>query len=380
MKIAILSPFYPFRGGLAQLNARLYKELGKKNEVKAFTFTTLYPSLLFPGKTQFVTKDDSATIIDSKRVLSSVNPISYVRAAMCINKFSPDILIIPYWMSFLAPAFGVVSRLVRKKTKIISLVHNAIPHEKRFFDKSASWFFFKSCDGFIVMSEPVKNDLLDIIPRANYLLTPHPIYDHYKEPGDKKTAQVSLGLALTKKTLLFFGLIRDYKGLDVLIEAMSFLDSSYQLMIAGESYEDFHTYRKLIEKSLFKNNIKVMEQYIPDDMVSTIFSAADLLVLPYRSATQSGVVALAYHLELPMVVTNVGALGKAISSSDTGIVVNEINPKSIAEGIKTYFANKPKQAEFSANIKSEKKRLSWASFAEKAQAFFEKNIESDKLL
>jgi len=375
MKIVILSPFYPFRGGLAQLNARLYSELSKKDEVKAYTFTTLYPGLIFPGKTQFVTEEDPATIIDSNRVLNSINPFSYIKTAKEINKFSPDILIIPYWMSFLAPAFGVVSRLVEKKTTIISLVHNAIPHEKRFFDKILATFFFKACDGFIVMSEPVKNDLLDIVPNANILLLPHPIYDHYKEPINKQEACSLLHIDSKKKTLLFFGLIREYKGLDILINAMSHLDDSYQLIIAGESYDDFNKYQRLINDSSLKNNITVMEQYIPDDMVTILFSAADLLVLPYRSATQSGVVALAYQLELPMIATNAGALGETILSSGTGIVVNEKTPETMAKGIISYFGNKNKQSEYLVNIKLEKKRLSWASFAEKAGKFFDKSIQ-----
>lgn len=374
MRIAILSPFYPFRGGLAQLNARLYTELSKKNEVKAFTFTTLYPDFLFPGKTQFVTDGDSATIIDSERVLNSINPFSYISTAKRINKYSPDLLIIPYWMSFLAPAFGIVVRFLNKKTKVVSLVHNAIPHEKRFFDKVFARFFFKKCDGFIVMSEPVKEDLLQLIPNATVQLLPHPIYDHYKERVSKSIAQESLGLGKDKRTLLFFGLIREYKGLDILIGSMSYLDDGYQLIIAGESYEDFSKYQQQIDKSPLKDNIKVFEQYIPDEMVTTLFSAADVLVLPYRSATQSGVVALAYQLELPMVATNVGALGETVFSAGTGIVVEEISFQGIAKGIEKYFQNKEKQKEYLLNIQAEKKRLSWASFAQSLQSFFETKI------
>lgn len=368
MRIAILSPFYPYRGGLAQLNARLYTELSKNNEVEAFTFTTLYPEFLFPGKTQYVSQDDSATVIDSKRVLNSINPFTYIGTARAINKFSPDVLIIPYWMSFLAPAFGSVCMFLDKGIKVVSLVHNAIPHERRIIDKSFAKFFFNRCDAFIVMSQPVYDDLLSLKNDANILLQPHPIYDQYAERTDKDTACGKLGVRSDKKNLLFFGLIRDYKGLDILIEAMDQLDDSYQLIIAGECYGSFDKYTELINKSILKDNIIVFEKYIPDDMVTTLFSAADVLILPYRSATQSGVVALAYQLETPMIATNVGALGSTVEQSGTGLVVSSPTPLGVANGIKEFF-DKDKISLYIENLKKEKTRLSWANFAQSVESF-----------
>lgn len=368
MKIAILSPFYPYRGGLAQLNARLYTELSKRNEVKAFTFTTLYPNFLFPGKTQYVTEEDSATVIDSKRVLSSINPISYIQTARRINKYAPDILLIPYWMSFMAPAFGTVCLFLNKKTKIVSLVHNAISHERIMVEKPLAKYFFNKCDAFIVMSEPVRKDLLFLKKEANILLQPHPIYDHYAERTDKVSACRKLGIRADKKNLLFFGLIRDYKGLDILIKAMSELDDSYQLIISGESYGSFDKYTELINNSPLKDNIVVFEQYIPDDMVTTLFSAADTLVLPYRSATQSGVVALAYQLELPMVATNVGALGSTVRNSGTGLIVPSATSTDIAEGIKDFFSSENID-HYKENLIKEKKRLSWDNFIRSIEPF-----------
>jgi len=369
MRIAILSPFYPFRGGMAQFSGRLFTELFRSNEVKAFNFTTLYPNFLFPGKTQFVGPDDSAQPLPNERVLNSINPFSYISTARKINNFEPDILIIPYWMSFLAPAFGIISRGINRRTKIIGLIHNAIPHEKKFFDVTFARFFFKKCHGFIVLSENVKEDLMKLVPKAKVLVSPHPIYDQYKSKIDKQTASAELGINPDKKNLLFFGLIREYKGLDILIEAMSFLDNTYQLIIAGESYENFQKYQALINKSPLKSNIKVLEQYIPDDMVTTLFSAADVLVLPYRSATQSGVVAVAYQLETPMIATDVGALGKTIKEAHTGIIVDKISPEAIAVGIKKYFQEKEKIEEYKANIEKEKQRLSWSTFARKIETF-----------
>lgn len=364
MKIAILSPFHPFRGGIAQFSTRLYTELSKSNDTKAFSFKILYPNFLFPGKTQYVTDtDNNGGLIESNRILNTISPITYLSTAKAINRYNPDVLIIPYWMSFFAPIFALICKLLNKNIKIIALVHNAIPHEKRFFDSYLLRLFIKQCNGVIALSEPVKKDIQSLLPDTKSLLLQHPIYDQYKEKTEKNIARKNLNIAVDKKTILFFGLIREYKGLDILIEAMSFLDSTYQLLIAGESYQDFTLYQNLIDKSPLKDNIKVIEGYIPDAMVSTVFSAADVLVLPYRSATQSGVVAISYQLEVPMIVTNVGALGKTISSSKTGLVVDEISPIAISEAIKLYFSDVEQQKEYLLNIKTEKEKLSWHTFS-----------------
>lgn len=372
MKIAILSPFYPFRGGIAQFSGRLYSELSKKHQIKAFNFTVLYPSFLFPGKTQFVTEDDSAMPIDSEGVLNSINPLSYYQTARAINKFCPDILIIPSWMSLLAPALGTVCRLVGRKTKIVGLVHNAIPHEKRFFDKLFAKYFFSCCDGFVVLSDSVGDDLRSLYPKANILLTPHPIYDHYGAKIGQNDAREHLHIAKDKKTLLFFGLIRKYKGLDILINAMQLLDNSYQLLIAGECYGDFQEYQTLIEQSPRKASIKVMEQYIPDDLVPILFSASDVLVLPYRDATQSGVVAVAYQMETPMIATNVGALGETLREASTGIVTEDISSEALAVAIKKFFDNQSETDTYIHNIRNEKTRLSWSAFVEAFENFSSK--------
>lgn len=375
MKIAILSPFYPYRGGMAQFSGRLSEELSKEHEVKAFNFTMLYPSFLFPGKTQYVTNDDSPQVVVSKKVLNSINPFSYYTTASNINQFSPDILIIPYWMSFLAPALGTVCSFINKKTKILGLVHNAIPHEKRFFDNFLAKYFFTECDGFIALSQPVKADLKSIVSDKPILLNPHPIYDHYGAKIGKEEACKNLGISnYSKKTLLFFGLIREYKGLDILLKSMDLLTDEYQLIVAGECYGDFKLYQDLIDSSRNRANIKVMEQYIPDDLVSVLFSASDVLVLPYRDATQSGVVAVAYQMETPLIATNVGALGETIKAGSTGMVVSEVTPEALADTIKSYFTDEYSKKElYIQNIKKEKMKLSWSSFS-KAIAEFSLSI------
>ncbi|MFR9165642.1 MAG: glycosyltransferase family 4 protein [Dysgonomonas sp.] len=253
------------------------------------------------------------------------------------------------------------------------MVHNAIPHEKSFIDRAFAKYFFRQCDGFITLSESVKSDVQQFVPNAKIMLYPHPVYDHYKDRFDKVTACEKLNVSADKNNILFFGLIREYKGLDLLIEATNFLNEDYQLIIAGESYEDFKKYQDLIDASPLKNNIKVFAQYIPDNMVTTLFSASDLLVLPYRSATQSGVVTVAYQLELPMVATDVGGLGSTIRSANTGIVTKDITPQGIANAILDFFNSNEKNI-FIENIRKEKDRLSWKSFVSNLDKFLNKDI------
>lgn len=368
MRIAILSPFHPYRGGIAQFSEQLYIELSIQNEVKAFSFTKMYPDFLFPGKTQYVPEGEYSGT-KAERILNSINPFSYIQTARQINRYKPDILIIPYWMSFMVPAFSSVCLLLNKKIKIAALIHNAIPHEKKFIDKPLAKFFFSRCDGFIVLSEPVREDLLSLKKDAKVTLYPHPIYDHYGEPIERNTACGELGIREDKKNLLFFGLIREYKGLDLLIDAMNYLDNSYQLIIAGESYDGFSKYSELIEKLPYKENVRVYEQYIPDKMVPAFFSAADVLVLPYRSATQSGVVTIAYQMETPMIATNVGALGTSVEISQTGLVVPSVSADSISEGIKKFFSENSRINVYKENLKKEKDLLSWSNFAKSVNPF-----------
>ncbi|NDV94647.1 glycosyltransferase [Dysgonomonas sp. 521] len=368
MRIAILSPFHPYRGGIAQFSEQLSIELMRQNEVQVFSFTKMYPDFLFPGKTQYVPEGESSDI-DVNRILNSINPFSYIQTAKEINRYKPDVVVIAYWMSFMVPAFSSVCLLLDKKIKIIALIHNAIPHEKRVIDKPLAKFFFNRCDGFIVLSEPVREDLLSLKKDAKVILHPHPIYNHYGEPIDRNTACENLGIREDKKNLLFFGLIREYKGLDILIEAMKSLDDSYQLIIAGESYDGFSKYSEQIEKLPYKENVSVHEQYIPDKMVSTFFSAADVLVLPYRSATQSGVVTIAYQMETPMIATNVGALGTSVETSQTGLVVASVSAEDISNGIKKFFSENGQINIYKENLKKEKDLLSWSNFVKSVNPF-----------
>jgi glycosyltransferase involved in cell wall biosynthesis len=361
MKIAILSPFYPYRGGIAQFSGRLYEALQKEHEVQAFSFSRLYPGFLFPGKTQYVEDGSGVHLIPAERILDSINPFSYQKTVRAIEKFQPDVLIIAYWMSFLVPAYAHVADKLRKKTRIISLLHNAIPHEPHFYDRFLARILFNRSWGFIVMSDIVKNDLLSIKPGARYCLKPHPLYDHYGEKIAPVKARKMLGLDIHKKTLLFFGLIRDYKGLDLLIDALSLLDDSYQLLIAGESYGSFDKYQKQIDYSPAKDCIKIFNHYISDLEVPVLFSAADVLVLPYKSATQSGVIPIAYHFEVPVLATGVGGLKETIEGAGTGVVCSP-DAAGLASGVVEIFAAGIENR--IANIRKEKETLSWENFAQ----------------
>jgi len=369
MKISIFSAFYPFRGGISQFSAPLVRSLEKKNSVKPFTFKRQYPSFLFPGETQFVSETDTVDKIPAVRILDSINPFSYFRAARTINKEKSDLFITNYWMSFFGPAFGIISRRINKKTKQISILHNVIPHEKRFFDTLFNRFFLKKTDGFVVMSDTVLNDLLSIQPTAKYLRIDHPVYRHFGDKIDKDEALKKLNLLTDKKTLLFFGLIRDYKGLDLLIEAMNLLDDSYQLLIAGEVYGSFEKYAELIKTSKAANRIHLHNQYIPDSDVSFYFSASDACILPYKNATQSGITAVSNHFSLPIIATDVGGLKETISHLKTGIIVNEPKTDLISEAIQYYFAHNLKES-FAENIEIENKEKSWDNFTEKLIEFY----------
>jgi glycosyltransferase involved in cell wall biosynthesis len=361
MKIAYLSTFYPFRGGIAQFNVNLYRELQKENEVTPFTFKRQYPGFLFPGKTQYVTTDDSAISVDSIPVLDTANPLSYRISAQKILKTEPDVLIMKYWMTYFAPSLGTVAKRLKKQgCKVISILDNVIPHERSFFDKPLTTWFLEQNSGFLVMSKSVCDDLISLQPDARFILQEHPLYNHFGEKMDKQIAIEQLELVPDKKTLLFFGLIRDYKGLDLLIDAMSLLDESYQLIIAGECYGDFEKYRQAIENSPACTRIKVLNRYIADDEVPRLFSAADLLVTPYRSATQSGVIPVAYHFDLPVLVTDVGGLKENIERAGTGLVCLP-TVESLSENIRKFFQSS--REIFIDNIQKEKKILSWEAFA-----------------
>jgi glycosyltransferase involved in cell wall biosynthesis len=363
MKIAFLSPFYPFRGGIAQFGDSLYLALVQNNEVKAFTFTRQYPKVLFPGKTQFVSESDLNRNIPVTRVLDSINPLTWNKTAKEIIKFRPDIVLISYWMPFFAPAFGKIAGLLKSSgIKVIGLMHNVIAHEKRFGDEALTKYFFNKCDGFVLLNKSSEKDLLELKPDAKYIIHSHPLYDHYGSKIEQNKAKENLGIPLDKKVILFFGFIRDYKGLDLLIESMKNLSDEYLLFIAGEVYGDFKKYDELIDRLNLRSRVNLQVRYIPETEIPVFFSAADVCVLPYRTATQSGIVGIAYHFDVPVIATDVGGLAEMVEENKTGLIINELSPAKISERLKVYFENDSK-GKFIPYINEYKNEHSWQKLA-----------------
>jgi len=370
LRVAILSCFYPYRGGISQSNASLVVELGKEHDVKAFNFKRQYPELLFPGKTQFVTsEDEDAVNVESVPVLDSINPFSWVSTVRQIRSWNPDVLVVRYWMSFFAPSLGFVTRRMRKHCKVIQIFDNVIPHEPRFFDSPLTKYFLGGGDGYVALCEAVSKDLLAFKPDARYTVIQLPLINHFKSKPDKEDARKKLGLDPEKKTLLFFGLIREYKGLDILLEAFAKLNDDYQLVIAGEPYGSFDKYDAIIKRIGCSDRVHLFPEYIRDSEVPTYFAAADVCVLPYRSATQSGVSTISYHFEVPMIVTAVGGLKETIGDRGTGLVATDCTPEAILVEIERFFSDPVLRENCIENIRKEKRRLSPANFCRQLTDF-----------
>lgn len=371
MKIAILSCFYPYRGGIAQFNANLLLELGKAHEVRAFNFSRQYPSFLFPGKTQYVSKEDEAVPVESQTLLDTANPFNWPGSARTIREFDPDLLIVRYWMSYFGPSLGYIARHMSEKCKVIGILDNVIPHEQHFFDKPLTSYFLKALDGCITMCSEVRDDLLAIKPDAVSCIQPHPIYNHFGEKLPREQAEQMLGLESGCRNILFFGLIREYKGLDILLRAFELLEGDYQLIIAGEPYGSFDRYRELIDASRHKERIHVFPDYIRDSEVKNYFSCADVCVLPYRSATQSGISSISNHFELPMIVTDVGGLRETIGERGIGLVCRDCEAQTIAAEIVRYFEEDGLRDRLVQAIGQENERLSWNRFCKDLISFAE---------
>ena len=368
MHIVILGTAYPFRGGLATFNERLARQLqAEGHQVEVITFTLQYPSFLFPGKTQYSTENAPADLQISQQV-NSCNPLNWIKVGRRIQKMQPDLLITCYWMAFFAPCYSIIERLAKRngKTRCIALVHNMIPHEPSILDKLFAPFFVRSTDGFVALSESVVKDIdrLDknAKPKTSY---PHPIYDHYGEKMSKEEACQALNLNPENQYMLFFGLVRAYKGLDWLLDAFGQVKEELkdlQLIIAGEFYEDEDKYRMQIAANGLEDRVIIKNEFIADADLCKYFGAANLIVQPYKSATQSGVTQVAFHFEKPCLVTNVGGLGEIIHNGKMGYACDP-NTEAIAESLRDYYQNS-RQAMFTEYLKEEKKKYEWGKMTE----------------
>ena len=336
MKIIILGTAYPFRGGLASFNERLayeFQDMG--HEVIIYTFTKQYPNFLFPGKTQF-SESEAPKNLNIIRMIHSYNPLNWLKVGKKLRVEAPDLIIAKFWIPFIGPAYGTILRTLRKrnkKLKVVSIIDNIIPHESRIGDKQLAKYFTKQIDSFVVMSKSVEKEMSGFVKSQPVAYSPHPVYDNYGEPTTRESACVKLKLDPSKKYLLFFGFIRDYKGLDLLLKAMAeevLRKEDIYLIVAGEYYSNEEKYKALIDKLEIKDKLVLFNSFIPNEEVRYYFSAADIVVQPYKSATQSGISQIAMHFEVPMIVTDVGGLKEIVKDEVNGYVTPKA-PESIAK-------------------------------------------------
>jgi glycosyltransferase involved in cell wall biosynthesis len=362
MKITFLGPAYPYRGGLAAFNERLAQQFTSEcKDVDIRTFRIQYPGFLFPGKTQY-SEGPAPEGLRIIREINSVNPFNWIKTGRKIKRERADILLIRYWIPFLAPCLGVIARIVKsnKYTIVIALVDNALPHEKRAGDRFLTKFFMNSINGAVAMSEFVQKDVESFRRDIPICMTPHPLFDNYGRKIPRNDALSSLKLDPEYSYILFFGLIRAYKGLDLLLEAFSdqvFRNKKLKIIVAGEFYESETPYKNIVRQNGLEDSVIFYSHYIPDNEVAIFFSAADLVVQPYRSATQSGVTQIALQFDRPIVVTDVGGLKETVINKKSGYVVKP-HPEAIASAITDYFDN-DRRSILAAGVKMEKGKYSW---------------------
>ncbi len=364
-RIVIIGPAHPLRGGLASFNERLARQFIKEGkEVTIYTFSLQYPGFLFPGTTQFST-EPAPKDINIKAAINSVNPLNWITVGSKLKREKPDIIVVRYWLPFMGPCLGTILRIAKKNrhTKVICIADNIRPHEKRFGDIAFTKYFIKSVDAFITMSEKVMQDLKVFTNKPAQQIV-HPLYDNFGEPLPKKAAREHLGLSTEAKIILFFGFIRKYKGLDLLLEAMALpqmQQSGIKLLIAGEFYEDRKFFDEIIQSKNISDQLILKTDFIKDSEVRYYLGSADFVIQPYRNATQSGVTPLAYHFEKPMLVTNVGGLPDLVPDGKVGLV-SEPTSQSIADGILQLY--QLGEAHFLPHLREEKKKYSWSKLTE----------------
>lgn len=359
-KIIIVGPAHPYRGGIAAFNERLAHEfIAEGHTVELITFTLQYPSFLFPGKTQYSEDPAPADLLIERRI-NSINPFNWIKVGGLLKKKKADLIVMAFWLPYMAPALGTIARISR--TPVVGLVHNLIPHEHKSGDKMFAKYFCNSVDRFVALSDSVLRDIKKIVPEKPADFSPHPLYDNFGSAVSKQEACEYLGLDPDRKIFLSFGLVRDYKGLDWLLEAYASIKhrENAKLVVAGEFYSDGTKYHDLARKLGIDDEVIWMTDFVPDSEVKYYFCAADLIVQPYKSATQSGVTQIAYHFEKPMLVTRVGGLPEIVPDGKVGYVV-EPSPAAVAEALKRFLNETP---DFAEGIKSEKQKYSWKAMTD----------------
>lgn len=359
-KIIIVGPAYPYRGGIAAFNERLAHEfIAEGHAVELITFTLQYPSFLFPGKTQY-SEDPAPADLHIERRINSINPFNWIKVGRLLRRKKADLIVMAFWLPYMAPALGTIARI--SKTPVVGLVHNLISHEHKPGDRMFAKYFCRSVDRFVALSDSVLKDINKIAPDKAAHFSPHPLYDNFGSSISKQEACEHLGLDPNRKIFLSFGLIRDYKGLDWLLEAYASIKhrENAKLVVAGEFYSEGAKYHELARKLGIDNEVIWMTDFVPDSEVKYYFCAADLIVQPYKSATQSGISQIAYHFEKPMLVTRVGGLPEIVPDGKAGYVV-EPSPAAVAEALERFLSETP---DFVEGIKSEKQKYSWKAMTD----------------
>ena len=371
----IIGPAFPYRGGIANFNNSLAVEYQNQGaDVQVYSFSLQYPSFLFPGKTQYE-EGEGPDGIKIFPIINSVDPFNWFKIARKVKNEQPDYVIIRYWLPFMAPCLGTIAKLIRKTTKVFAITDNVIPHEKRIGDNLLTKYFVKSCDAFLTLSSSVLDDLSKFTDTQEKIFIPHPIYDSFGEIVDKSKAKQNLSLDKDGKYLLFFGFVRKYKGLDIMLDVMAdrrIRDLGVKLIVAGEFYDNKEEYISQIDVLGIKDNIILKSDFIPEEDVKNYFCASDMITQTYRTATQSGVTQIAYHFERPMLVTNVGGLAEIVPHNKVGYVC-DINTKDIADCIVEFYSEQ-KEKEFTKNTKEEKTRFTWSELVKGVDNLIKKQL------
>lgn len=367
MKIIIIGPAYPLRGGLAAFNERLAEAFMEQGEtVDIITFSLQYPNILFPGKTQY-SEDPAPEHLSIDVRINSVNPLNWLSVGKALAKEKADVVICRFWLPFMGPCLGTILRQIKKNkhSKIVSIIDNIVPHEKRIGDQAFAQYYVQPVDSFVVMSRSVEKELQPFLkPEQTVRYLPHPIYDSYGDRMTKEAACAQLDLPTQPRYLLYFGFIRAYKGLDVLLQAMAdprIRALGVQLIVAGEYYASPELYEDIIKENQLEEQLVLRTAFIPEQDVAAYFGAADLVVQPYKTATQSGITQLAYHFEVPMLVTEVGGLPEVVAHEQAGYVVPPNNPQAVADAILNFYEQE-RGAEFKAGVQARKEEFSWDNF------------------
>ncbi len=362
--VLIIGPAWPLRGGLATYDERLARAFAAAGwRARIVTFSLQYPGFLFPGETQYSTEPAPADL-EIEVALNSVNPLNWVALGRRLAREKPDLVVLRYWLPFMGPALGTVARLIRRNrhTRVVAITDNVVPHEKRPGDAAFTRYFLGACHGFVTMSRAVLADLRRFAPAKPARYQPHPLYDSFGPVQERAAARAALALPDGYRYALFFGFIRAYKGLDLLLEAWAdprLAALPVKLIVAGEYYEDAAPYEALIARHHLEDRLVRRTEFIADSAVAAYFSAADLVVQPYKHATQSGVSQVAYHFDRPMLVTDVGGLAELVPHGEVGYVTPP-TPGTIADALVDFFTHPERAAHFTEGVRRVKQQFSWA--------------------